>query len=286
MPGTLKDEEEFIKILQNFKFKEEDVVRRRLKDATFDELQDVTKEAWMYARKNRSENLKTFICFFYAGHGAMNNNTQVLILNGEQKEVVDFKTKEKKQVWIYFYDIETRFRRKFTSLDDSCFVWSIYDCCRTILKEKPALLEEQIKNIEQNYAEKEENPESQKEDSTTLKRGDGFRLPQFNFMTIYGCAANSVVDDKNLLVQNIAQEFRLNQKNKSLRFPYCLVNLPKRFRDCLVQTATSAAIDAHYNDADLIELGIDTDDLCTAWSLEKAYLSVDIPKEFIESDSI
>ena len=35
---------------------------------------------------NKKQGMKTFFMFFYAGHGAMHNNEQILILNGELKD--------------------------------------------------------------------------------------------------------------------------------------------------------------------------------------------------------
>lgn len=48
----------------------------------------------------------TFVIFFYAGHGAMVDNQQVLILNGTEKVLKDWKTKQEYTDWQYVYKIE------------------------------------------------------------------------------------------------------------------------------------------------------------------------------------
>ena len=45
--------------------------------------------AYKMITNNMKQELKTFFMVFYAGHGAMLNNEQILILNGELKELTE-----------------------------------------------------------------------------------------------------------------------------------------------------------------------------------------------------
>lgn len=61
------------------------------------------------------------IIFFYAGHGAMHNNQQILVLNGDTnvktkiRKTEDGKEfKEKIRTVEYTYDIENKWKSRFT----------------------------------------------------------------------------------------------------------------------------------------------------------------------------
>jgi len=71
-----------------------------LQEPTWDKINETMKEAKKFIRNN-ALNLRerTFFMFFYAGHGAMITNQQVLILNGTEE--IDRRTK--KLAWKYIY---------------------------------------------------------------------------------------------------------------------------------------------------------------------------------------
>eukprot|EP00351_Strombidinopsis_sp_SopsisLIS2011_P000418 CAMPEP_0116882682 /NCGR_PEP_ID=MMETSP0463-20121206/15005_1 /TAXON_ID=181622 /ORGANISM="Strombidinopsis sp, Strain SopsisLIS2011" /LENGTH=101 /DNA_ID=CAMNT_0004536293 /DNA_START=538 /DNA_END=843 /DNA_ORIENTATION=- len=59
-----------------------------------------------------------------------------------------------------------------------------------------------------------------------LTRGEGkLNATDLNYLFVYGCAQNSVVKDKNMLVKGIKQELRLACVNKTVEFPACLSKL-------------------------------------------------------------
>lgn len=74
LPCTIKDEKEFNELVNNFEFKEEDTTRITLTETTCDEINDAMKQMETAVSRNSKENKKTFVLFFYAGHGAMLNN--------------------------------------------------------------------------------------------------------------------------------------------------------------------------------------------------------------------
>lgn len=96
------------------------------------------------AEDNKKANQRTFVLFFYAGHGAMIDNQQVLILNGVEKETKHWKTKEVSRGWDYIYKIERKFSSNFTNLGEFSYVLAIFNCCRSQHKETEALLKDQI----------------------------------------------------------------------------------------------------------------------------------------------
>lgn len=84
---------------------------------------------------------------FYAGHGGMVSNQQVLILNGEEipkKKVRGEPAPEPGETeWDYIYRIEQWLKSRF-NFGDYCFTFSVFDCCRSIVKERQALTERQV----------------------------------------------------------------------------------------------------------------------------------------------
>lgn len=204
----------------------------------------------------------------------MRNNHQVLVLNGEEKTFTDFKTKQIITDWVFAFDIESAFKNKFTYHGQDCFIWAVYDCCRSVLKEHDALISAEITEIQEAYAEEQKK-----------KRGDatGPKVAALNHLFVYGCQANSTVFDDNLLVQNIATEFRLHQRNKSLLFPLCLMDLSKRFTDCVIASAALCDVYVPYEDEALALLNIEPDQLDIIIEARKQ-LIVPIPKGFSITD--
>jgi len=70
LPGTTDDEEQFAKLLENFRFsgKWDKYV---LQEPTTDEINKVMDETYKIVRDNSRAKKGTLLIFFYAGHGAM-----------------------------------------------------------------------------------------------------------------------------------------------------------------------------------------------------------------------
>jgi len=137
----------------------------------------------------------------------------VLVLNGTE---IDNKGNKE---WQYVYPIESRFKNLFTFQGSYSFVFAVFDCCRSVLKNRETLTLEESETLDY-------------EPGTT--RGSGSYSTGFNFLFVNGCLANSVVKDKNPLVRAITQEFRACMEKGELEFPYCLINLPKRYQGCML----------------------------------------------------
>jgi len=71
LPGTFDDETQFKKVLENFKFPEDDTTMFELHDPNYDEIGAKIKEIKTMVYANVELNLRTFFTLFYAGHGAM-----------------------------------------------------------------------------------------------------------------------------------------------------------------------------------------------------------------------
>lgn len=80
-------------------------------------------------------------------------------------------------------------------------------------------------------------------------------------MFINGCPANSTVKDENDMAENIEQELRLNQRNKKVKFPFSLLNLPKRCPGCGMQNARTRDVSVPYSDKSLEKAQLDPDEL-------------------------
>lgn len=113
---TYNDVKQFTKILDNIKFKEEHTTEFILEETSFDELKATMSKVRTIVGKNArsTPKLKTFISFFYAGHGATKNNQQVLVLNGDEKKILNRETREYETQWVYVYEIESWFKNNFT----------------------------------------------------------------------------------------------------------------------------------------------------------------------------
>eukprot|EP00352_Strombidinopsis_acuminata_P008845 CAMPEP_0176371774 /NCGR_PEP_ID=MMETSP0126-20121128/24938_1 /TAXON_ID=141414 ORGANISM="Strombidinopsis acuminatum, Strain SPMC142" /NCGR_SAMPLE_ID=MMETSP0126 /ASSEMBLY_ACC=CAM_ASM_000229 /LENGTH=130 /DNA_ID=CAMNT_0017731375 /DNA_START=162 /DNA_END=550 /DNA_ORIENTATION=+ len=87
LPGTVKDRKDFNRIIDNFEtgFGTENTKRVELIDTTYDKIKLALQDVIATVKKNKDKNIKTFFSLFYCGHGAMVNNQQVFILNGEEK---------------------------------------------------------------------------------------------------------------------------------------------------------------------------------------------------------
>jgi len=66
-----------------------------------------------------------------------------LLLDGVEKDVrrrpndpVDMPKRE----WSYVFKVENTLKNKFTNFGESCYTWATFACCKSILKEKDALL--------------------------------------------------------------------------------------------------------------------------------------------------
>jgi len=153
--------------------------------------------------------LKTFISFFYAGHGAMYRNQQIMVLNGEEQ--VDRRTKELE--WVFHFEIESWLKSNLTCYQEYVFVWATFDCCRSTFKSVGQLRTVEIEELVEDHEEAEKAIEKTSEgDSTisrgTIDRGVGKNGAQLNHLFIFGCPSGSTVPDQNLLVETIDQLFR------------------------------------------------------------------------------
>jgi len=80
------------------------------------------------------------------------------------------------------------------------FVWAVYDCCRSGLRDQ-FLLSDDITRLEKNHDEEQKEEALGEIEEAT--RGAGKRGSQLNHLFVYGCPANSVIKDKNPLVDII-----------------------------------------------------------------------------------
>lgn len=189
----------------------------------------------------------------------------MFILNGEEKaKKKKFGSSEPVEEgateWDYIYKIEFWLKAKFNH-GDYCFTWAVFDCCRSILKERETLSTRELEDLEKKKKLEDDDEEEVKEDNGKATRGEGGRLLGFNYLFINGCQANMVVDDENSLVQNIGEELRLHQKNKEVTFPGCVANLSKRFPAAAVTSTTTIDPTLEFDDEYFRKLKINPDQI-------------------------
>ena len=88
-----------------------------LTDVTFKRLSNVMKELVSDVYRNNSMGIKTFIFYYYAGHGAMLSGQSVCVLNESRK-----------------FPIEKQLR-EIAGLENS-YVVGLMDCCRETIREQ------------------------------------------------------------------------------------------------------------------------------------------------------
>lgn len=81
------------------------------------------------------------------------------------------------------------------------------------------------------------------------------------------------------MVEHIEQEFRVNQKDKTLSFPNDLLNLPRRGEGYQMSNSSSCDVKVPYEDAQLDENNIETDDL-TVYVAPNRDLTTKPPKDY------
>lgn len=80
-------------------------------------------------------------------------------------------------------------------------------------------------------------------------------------MFINGCPANSTMFDDNDLVQKILQVLRFNQRQGTLTFPACLIDLPKHFPGCAIQSTSLIDCTVPFTDKGFKRIGFNPDNL-------------------------
>lgn len=117
-------------------------------------------------------NQKLAVIFSFSGHGVQLNDIHI-ILNSPKPE----------NMW---FQLEERLRAKCAN--KNVFVFSIYDCCRQLLRANAL----QLMNINQ--------------DPTTTSRGYTQQITAANSHTLYGCAASKERNDNNQLSKMISRK--------------------------------------------------------------------------------
>jgi len=208
LPGTDEDLIHFKKIVDNFNFPEEHTVVIELLDPDCDQVDAKMKEVLKSVTENVEQNLRTFFTFFYAGHGAMQDNLQWLVLNGVEKMVKNKKTRKEEMQWVYLYPIERKLHENFKPFGTRMFSFVVFDCCRSNLIETNALTLSELDEILL------QNEEMKFEEVKELARGDGDDSVGMNILQVCAAKVNSTVMDYNALVAMMLSELRLNQINK------------------------------------------------------------------------
>lgn len=65
----------------------------------------------------------------------------------------DRKTREVYLDWDYIYKIEEKLKMRFSCFGSYCYIWAVFNCCRSIHKNTHALTSEDMKAFEESDEE-------------------------------------------------------------------------------------------------------------------------------------